>query len=525
MTSFKPVSVVLRNDYIQSTEDSIDKIFQDLLNACRSGDLERVESLVRNYSAPINKTDFWQCSPLYLACLCGHYKVVTFLLENGARCERDTFEGERCLYGALTSEIKQLLLDYKFSKAVDESQPYFKFLTLLYDQPLDTFSDVVFKLSSYEEIHAHRCILYIRSKFFANKLETIWRDHDVIEVLEPQWHPTCFRGILRYLYTSEIVAITKDLETQMISLCQHFELDSLTERYTENQISKKEVQVLDKLESQELRKDFEKFFKNNLLSKKYMKDDETSSNVTSSNNILNSRELQGFTQADICIQIEQEIFPCHKAFLTKRSEYFNVIITGPFAESQHKDTIYYENRRIPKITISDYCTPEIFALILEFIYTDKCDIPPNLSYQVLIEADKFLLDRLKSLASIILTNQSEPIEDIYTLMRAALDLNVDRLEQWCSRWFAEHIEEVLEDQRFLELIRESAHSIYKREETDSLPIIDDIRFWLSKKYGVLDNLDKNGRVNEDEESFTWEIEYNRILERIDKVLEQLELDA
>ncbi|CAG8798027.1 9370_t:CDS:2 [Racocetra fulgida] len=181
------------------------------------------------------------------------------------------------------------------------------------------------------------------------------------------------------------------------------------------------------------------------------------------------------------------------------------MITGPFAESQQMDTIYYDNRRIPKITISDYCTPEIFALILEFIYTDKCDIPPNLSYKVLIEADKFLLDKLKSLASIVLTNQSEPLEDIYTLMSAAIDLNVYRLEQWCSRWFAEHIEEVLEDQRFLEMIQESAHR-------------------LSKKYGVLeDNLDKNGRVSE--ESFTWEVEYNQILERIDKVLEQLELDA
>lgn len=318
-------------------------------------------------------------------------------------------------------------------------------MTLLYDRPLDTFSDVVFKLPFFEEIHAHRCILYARSKYFANKLETTWYNYDVIEITEPQWHSTCFRGILRYLYTGEIVTIAKDLENKMISLCQHFELDSLVERYkADNQISKKEVQVFDKLESQELRQNFEKFFKNVVLR---------------SFDISNNGEIQRFTQADICIQIDQHIFPCHKAFLTKRSEYFNVMITGPFAESQQMDTIYYDNCRIPKITISDYCTPEIFALILEFIYTDKCDIPPNLSYKVLIEADKFLLDKLKSLASIVLTNQSEPLEDIYTLMSDAIDLNVYRLEQWCSRWFAEHIEEVLEDQRFFELIQESAHRL------------------------------------------------------------------
>lgn len=29
------------------------------------------------------------------ASLCGHYDVVQLLLENGAVCERDTFQGER----------------------------------------------------------------------------------------------------------------------------------------------------------------------------------------------------------------------------------------------------------------------------------------------------------------------------------------------------------------------------------------------------------------------------------------------
>ncbi|CAG8560242.1 6626_t:CDS:2, partial [Scutellospora calospora] len=423
MKPFKPVSVILPNDYSQSDKDGMDKTFQDLLMACRSGDLERVESLVRNYSAPINKTDFWQCSPLYLACLCGHYKVVSFLLENGARCERDTFEGERCYYGALTSEIRQLLHDYKFSKAVDESQPYFKFLATLYDRPLNTFSDVIFKLKTLtfdEEIHAHRCILYARSKYFGNKLETIWRNYEVIEIRDPQWHPTCFRIILRYLYTSEIITVDKDLGSKMITMCRQFELYNLAERYNiDNKILKKEVQEFDKLESQGLRRDFENFFRNIVLNNKKSLDDITGNSDTNSNNSGTSI----FAQADICIQIGRQIFPCHKAFLTERSEYLNILITGPFAESQQMDTFEQDDRLIPKIKILDDCTADVFALILEFIYTDKCDIPPTLSHKVLIEADKFLLDKLKSLASIVLTNQLEPLEDIYMLMRAALDLN------------------------------------------------------------------------------------------------------
>ncbi|KAH3893018.1 hypothetical protein DPMN_017156 [Dreissena polymorpha] len=51
-------------------------------------------------------------TPLYYACLCGHEELVKYLLENGARCEANTFDGERCLYGALTDSIKKLLLSY-----------------------------------------------------------------------------------------------------------------------------------------------------------------------------------------------------------------------------------------------------------------------------------------------------------------------------------------------------------------------------------------------------------------------------
>lgn len=49
----------------------------------------------------------------YYACLCGHIDTVQYLLANGARCEANTFDGERCLYGALTDQIRRMLLNYK----------------------------------------------------------------------------------------------------------------------------------------------------------------------------------------------------------------------------------------------------------------------------------------------------------------------------------------------------------------------------------------------------------------------------
>ena len=76
----------------------------------------------------------------YYACLCGHLEIAQYLLDNGegnatrvifikpssamyahehaflvalgARCQVNTFDGERCRYGALTDAIRSLLKNY-----------------------------------------------------------------------------------------------------------------------------------------------------------------------------------------------------------------------------------------------------------------------------------------------------------------------------------------------------------------------------------------------------------------------------
>jgi ankyrin repeat/BTB/POZ domain-containing protein 1 len=50
----------------------------------------------------MNVRDQWDSTPLYYACLCGHADIVAYLLSMGARCDAHTFDGERCIYGALT---------------------------------------------------------------------------------------------------------------------------------------------------------------------------------------------------------------------------------------------------------------------------------------------------------------------------------------------------------------------------------------------------------------------------------------
>lgn len=53
----------------------------------------------------------------YYACLCGHQQVVEYLIGVGARCEANTFDGERCLYGALTDDIRRVLTQHNLVTA------------------------------------------------------------------------------------------------------------------------------------------------------------------------------------------------------------------------------------------------------------------------------------------------------------------------------------------------------------------------------------------------------------------------
>lgn len=81
----------------------------DIYLASRIGDVTRVRYLIEEEEVDINKRDFWDSVPLYYACLTGHIEVVKLLIENGAICSENTFDGDRCLYGALTLKIRHLL--------------------------------------------------------------------------------------------------------------------------------------------------------------------------------------------------------------------------------------------------------------------------------------------------------------------------------------------------------------------------------------------------------------------------------
>ena len=102
-------------------------------------------------------------------------------------------------------------------------------------------------------------------------------------------------------------------------------------------------------------------------------------------------------------------------------------------------------------------------------------------YDLVCEADVFLLDRLKNLCVQFIINLKDlPKPGFCDWMRAAWALHLDRLEQHLARYLAQNLEEMLELPEIIELIIESASNIVDRQETDTIILIDDVRYWINK---------------------------------------------
>ncbi|KAI8582594.1 hypothetical protein K450DRAFT_226013 [Umbelopsis ramanniana AG] len=519
-------------------------LFDELCNATREGDLERVAYII-SVGGPVNAVDKWQCSPLYWACLCGHYDVTRYLLENGAKCDRNTFQGERCIYGALTSQIRNLLLSYKITKATDETQPFQKFLTELYEDPQE--SDIKFKIRIvttddvhpvYREYPVHRFVIAARSTYFQRNLMQRWLNEKEVKLQSQLVDPESFDAVLHYLYTGQLADLNRESITNLMFVCQHLELSDLKKK-CENEISdtKKNAHG-DTMDIVQIRSDFEKFVKTNIFGAtgRIIDQDGDGTDIRSVTVILEGSvsDIEPIdpraVHADICILVEDLAFPCHKALLKLRSEYFDIMFSGRFSESYIEGSqVNYPSvtLEMPIIRISDI-SAEAFTIILEFIYTDAAAIPIDMAFEVLMAADRFLFHRLKSIAAIIITSERSPIMDVYELMRTAIDLGVDRIEQYCTKYLAENLDDYIEDTEFKNLIKESAESIADREETDTIPFIDELRYFLGKKYSVpTADLDASGRVHVyvKETLTAMEAEYNDKLDMLDGILDSLGLEA
>ena len=449
------------------------------------------------------------------------------LLESGALCERDTFQGERCLYNALNNRIRNLLLQYDYSKSTDPLQPLASHITSLLTRQIPKTADICLTAAS-ESWNLHKFVLSARSPYFQKKLSTapettIWKLASTIP-------PEAFQIALRYLYLGDVPNdlglssksfVTEEAVFKGIDkVSKQLEIESLWEGI----LSGGDRRIARQRHQDEVtrgRNQIETWYRANVLKHKIEVETRKVQDVkwTRDNSIFADVLLRADEEAE---KKEEEatprqeaprigntlgalngipigplaasrspsrtrtsgksiLFPVHRAMLL-RSEYFQAMFASSFQESQLKEYLH-----IVKVD----CSPEVLEIVLDFIYTETANIPIHLALDVLFAGDMLFIDKLKTKAAVVLSTigngastlghrayiQGEEVEvepiNVYDVIRAAWDLKVQRLEEFSARYIAYRLEDYIDEEEFEELIKESAERIQKRQETDSIELLDE----------------------------------------------------
>jgi ankyrin repeat and BTB/POZ domain-containing protein 1 len=442
-------------------------------------------------------------------------------------CERDTFQGERCLYNALNNRIRNLLLQYDYSKSTDPLQPLASHITSLLTRRIPQTSDITLTAAS-ESFYLHKFILSSRSPYFQKKLSlapetSIWKLAHTIPA-------EAFHIALRYLYLGDVPSdlgigpksfVTEEEVFKGIDkISKQLEIESLWEgilggndrRIARQRHQDEVIRGRDQLESwyreNTLRHKIEVetsrandvkwphdngIFADILLRADEDVGEDDAEDVTLTNGHGESGQLDGIpigptevkTQSSKPTRLRKSIlYPCHRAMLI-RSEYFLTMFSSQFQEAQTSEYLHI-------VTVD--CTPDVLEVILNFLYTEKSDFPLEIAIDVLFAADMLFIEKLKTKAAVVVSTlgdgrgstlvdrthteggkddeEAEPI-NVYDVLRAGWLTRVQRLEEFAARYLAYRLEDYIDEQEFEDLIQESASRIQKRQETDSIELLDE----------------------------------------------------
>jgi ankyrin repeat/BTB/POZ domain-containing protein 1 len=558
-------------------ENPLDKShdFHLMCEAARRGDLRLAQEQITK-GVNINARDEYDYTPLILASLCGHFELVQMLLEQGAKCERDTFQGERCLYNALNDRIRNLLLSYDYSKSTDPLQPLAAHVTSLLTRDSPQTADITLHTSDMS-FQLHKFVLSARSPYFEKKLRE--KPETKSWKLAPKIATDSFETCLRYLYFGEASIRGQDTDAAETLVLEG--VDKLSRQLEIPQVFEAILNPGDRRQARQRRQDevergrdqMQSWFREHVLQKQFQVDADKTSEVQwkrdnpSFADVLlladvNDEDASDETADEPISNIpigpsqpsnrRKTLFPAHRAMLL-RSELFATMFTSPFREGQissatpsdpattpttnpANDTNTTDSAPLQIIPVD--CSPAVLSVILTFLYTETTSFPLSIALDVLHAADMLFIEKLKQRAALLIStlgngassiaeaenprgntpkpsdpgfdNSEQPLEWIYEVVRSGWDCRVHRLEEFGARYMAYRLESYIDDEEFKELVRESAARIKLRQETDTVEIIDDIRYYLSERFrlrfedsglGELmdENAEKRGDAGDDDE--------------------------
>lgn len=415
--------------------------------------------------------DRFDYTPLFLSSLCGHEPIVRLLLQRGAICDTDKYEGARCIYGALTDRIRNLLISYDISKAVDTNLPFASHLRSLFGGTALLTEDIVFEIEN-TKLKLHRFLLSSRSEYFRQKLALSWNEKELVSLTE-QSDFDAFSTVVDYIYLRHDPKKFDNVDKKVllsygkkIKLPQFVEI--IEELITIGNEAKAKAKLMNEFQMrmfESARNDFKKLVKDGIIGKK------VTSGLTDKLDISQILELQNSSAyPDIILSVEESDgvthYPVHRSILI-RDEYFKVMFSSSFSESQVyevSDTHDIIDRKIPIPIIHLPVNSAIVAeIIIKFFYYDHADIPLEHAVDVLFAGDLLLNERLKTMAAVTITTSDTIPEgyDLYDILRAGWETRVDRLEHYVARVIANDLDKFMKDPEFSSIVLEVSSYIMR----------------------------------------------------------------
>ncbi|KAI2787193.1 hypothetical protein POX_f07556 [Penicillium oxalicum] len=491
--------------------------FRELCSACRRGDLKVCQEKITE-GVNVNARDSYDYTPLILNAI------------------------HRCLYNALNDRIRNLLLEYDYSKSTDPLQPLAAHVASLLTRESPPTTDIIITVLD-QDIALHKFILAARSPYFQSKLAAApetktWKLPSTIP-------PEAFAAAIRYLYLGEAprelrsgpgTGFTEsEVFTGIDKIAKQLQLESLVDSLLESG-DRRRARQRRTTELSKGRDQLESWFRRNVLGNKLTVETSRLNEVKWDRNnsifadvLLRADELPNEEDGGHDTSPESVLFPCHRAMLL-RSEFFQAMFTSSFREAQVTDSLQ---------VISVDCSPDVLEIILTFLYTERADFSLDVAVEVLFAADMLFIEKLKTKAAVVIStlgsgvsqaeaartrgSKDEDDIDIYAIIRAAWMTRVQRLEEFAARFLAYRLEAHIDSPEFAELIRESADRIQARQETDSIELLDDIRFYLNERFRMrfddagLDELMDEQEPPTDEEKHIFAENVNDMTNQVEKM--------
>jgi len=340
------------------------------------------------------------------------------------------YETERCFYGALTTDIREILREHKADPNkfdhLGQNMQGLRDLMLHTDFTL-TVSEEGEGARKTKDFHLHRFVLSMRSSWFSERFAGVWKgaNEAVIVCSESNIMPSVAvaSALLDFLYTSKV-----DVDEVNASKLAD-SLETLNFAHMASAI-RKELNSKDReLRSIVLKPDNERLRLTQEL-------DVAFSYYHGSPIEITSKSVPEEAWHDICLEVEDteavsHRYACHRALLCQHSAYFNAMISGHFREaSLLRQSQQQDQQTLPVLRLVSISNPRLLRVAIRFLYTNslKEELDVEDTIQLLLLCDQLLLMELKRLCAVRL-RRSIDSSNAFAILRLGDTFGIRLLRQ------------------------------------------------------------------------------------------------